>query len=70
MLGKFWKVGMTFTWFITEPTFTDIGYISCPTSSITPGRLKALVLRRDSDWYGACFGEVRLPQRFSFATSQ
>ena len=41
MLGKFWKVGMTFTWFITEPTFTDIGYISCPTSSIT--RLLKLV---------------------------
>ena len=23
-----------------------------------PGRIKALVLRRDSDWYGACFGDA------------
>ena len=23
-----------------------------------PGRIKALVLRRDSDWYGVCFGDA------------
>ena len=37
---------------------------------IIPGRIKALVLRRDSDWFGDRFGELWLPQRSSIATSQ
>ena len=31
--------------------------------SFFSGSVKALVLRRDSDWYGACFGMLRQPIR-------
>ena len=32
-----------------------------------PGRIKVLLLRRHSDWFGDRFGELRLPQRSSTA---
>ena len=33
------------------------------------GRIKALLLRQHSDWFGDRFGELRLPQRSSTAAA-